>query len=184
VLHGARDWVYALDFSPDGHIAVAWGEGQIRVWSVERLLNHEGPWSEVEFEAWQASPIQKRILSLIFLSDGRLLSAGEDKTVHVWGRRESTWEAPGEEYRFELHDAAIQALASLPDGRITSGDADRVGWVWSPGNGTSVEPYSFSPPLPYQGLDLTKARRKTSDGWEELTHGEIETLEDLGATVH
>ena len=184
VMTGARDWVCALAFSRDGWVVAAWGEGAIRAWRVEHLLSLEGALENAEYVEWDACEATKNILHLAFLPDGRLLSAGEDACVHVWTRTGDTWQDPARTYSFTEHHADVNTLSPLTDGRIASGDANGEGWVWSPDPGGGGGAERFAPLLPYEGLNVSGAARVGTDGTHsDLSDGESETFESLGAKV-
>lgn len=201
VLEGADDWVYALAFSTCW-FAAGWGKGVVRIWNVGSLLSSTGPWSEVDYFEWaiNANTIGDpsdagSILCLLFLSDHKLLTAGDDSVVRVWERHGETWEAPQNVFSFQRHNFSVTALSALSRSGessrrgdnmegilVASGDASGKGWVWHP-ESTELEPVSFAPLLPYQDLNLSGVLRKQEQGLLPIKEGERRALESLGARV-
>jgi WD40 repeat protein len=105
--------VFALASLPDGRLASGGADRLIRLWDVDqitqtaRLAGHDGS-----------------VRAIAPLADGRLASGATDNTVRVWDL------SSGKELaRFEI-DAAVTAVAELPDGGIAVGDSTgRLHWL-------------------------------------------------------
>ena len=68
--------------------------------------------------------------ALTFLSDGRLASGSDDRTIKLWNPTSGECECT-----LEGHRAGITALARLPDGRLASGSRDQTIKIWNLTNG-------------------------------------------------
>jgi len=116
---GNLSQVRALAFTPNGHLASAHDDGQIRIWDAREGKESLG------------RPIQAhlgRIWSLAFHHRGELLvSAGEDGLIHVWSDSvdRPTWTGEGHEYRV----FAI-ACRDAPTPLIVSGGSDKTIRFW------------------------------------------------------
>lgn len=185
-LRNARQWVVALDVDRTGRLACAWGAGKIRLFDLRALVDR--PNDTDHLAEWMASSKDtQRIFGVRFLPDGRLVTAGEDGLVRVWEIALGGLSAR-EEWRFEQHQKArdkpkVVALAVDDNGCIASGDSLGRTFVWRPGD-TVVEDDCIRPRLPYEGLDLTGAKRLMTfpSGHDiPLDEGQRRALIQLGA---
>jgi WD40 repeat protein len=65
------------------------------------------------------------VYALCLLSDGRLASGSEDRTIRVWDLKTGT-----ESVLLEGHTDSVNALCMLPDGQLASGASDNVIQLW------------------------------------------------------
>ena len=69
---------------------------------------------------------------ILFLSDGRLVSAGDDRALRIWELASGTSRA------LHGHDAAVNDLAATPDGSaLASAGDDCMVRLWDPSSGAS-----------------------------------------------
>ncbi|MEP6754703.1 MAG: WD40 repeat domain-containing protein [Chthonomonadales bacterium] len=77
---------------------------------------------------------------LIYLSDGRVISGGDDNCVKVWsidGLLDSTFQSPPEK---TAHSKPVLCLALSPNGKVlASGGADRLVRFWNPATGKLLQ---------------------------------------------
>jgi WD40 repeat protein/DNA-binding SARP family transcriptional activator len=117
-LGGTPKIVYGVWFSPDGKRVAAIPErGEILVWRIDRparpervLKGHRGPVNELDFS-----------------QDGRIVTAGKDRTVRVWdaaGRPVGVMRGHDDEVTTVLFTAnGAQVLSSSQDGTLRLWDA-------------------------------------------------------------
>jgi hypothetical protein len=124
-----NDWIYAVEFSPDGVLlATADRGGGLVVWEAEtgrefqNLEGHKGPVTGVSFRP----------------DSNALVSGSEDGTIKLWGMEDGrllkSWNAHGE--------GGVTWLECGRDARIVSSGRDRLVKLWNP-DGAAVR--SFEP---------------------------------------
>jgi WD40 repeat protein len=124
ILTGHTGPVRALAFSPDGvHLATAGDDGLVRVWFLTALEQRDAPPPVLSDSlAGHLGPVR----SLAFTADGRLLSAGDDATVHVWRLPE-----PGPPQVLRGHQGPIWQVRPFPQrDAILTASADGSARVW------------------------------------------------------
>lgn len=106
--------VLALSFSPDEQtLAAGCSDGKIQLWRNQKTLitlnGHSGP-----------------VRSLVFSSNGKLASGGEDKTVRLWNG------ATGQQlWASDTHKDGILAVAFSNDGKkLASASKDKTVKLW------------------------------------------------------
>ena len=76
---------------------------------------------------WGLRRHEDRVLVVVVLPDGRVVSGGADRRVQLW----SSATAPTARSATVGHlDRTVSLLAVLPDGRVVSSGTDRRVWVW------------------------------------------------------
>jgi WD40 repeat protein len=99
-----------LQARPGPRLVPAWTTRRISP-SLSAVLGHH------DYGAW----------AVTVLSDGRVVSGGEDECLRVWDPA-----APGTApVELGFHDSCVWAIAELPDGRIVSGEHDGRLRVWN-----------------------------------------------------
>jgi WD40 repeat protein len=146
-------WISALTFSPDGARVATAGQGQqVHVWDAVKgteLRVLEGP----------ALPM---VSKLVFAPDGRTLAAALTEPAGQTGKVR-LWEMLTGKVRAEFsgHQAAVNALAFSPDGRmLASGGADSSVLLWDTTGRSDDEVRAASPPDEKQQMQL----------WSDLNH--------------
>ncbi len=158
IMSGHTDWVTSIAFSPNG-ILLATGsiDNTIRVWNINdcevrnTFLGHTS-----------------QIFGVKFSPDGHTLaSCSADWTVKIWDVR-------SQQLLLTLSDHSDQVLCVdfSPDGEtLISSSADETIKLWDVKTGSCIR--TFSPPKPYDGMNIT--------GVTGLTSATIATLKALGA---
>jgi photosystem II stability/assembly factor-like uncharacterized protein len=124
-LRGHTNWVWDVEYSPDGKIlASASADHTVRLWDVEGL----SPLSTLSGHAGT-------VWRLTFSPDGRTLaSASWDSTVKLWDV------ASGRELRTLTHPAPVYSVAYSPDGSLlATGDDQGAIRLWDPASGRLLQ---------------------------------------------
>lgn len=114
-LHGHREGVMAVDWSPDGQLASGGADGVVVLWDhqtgmpAKMLQGHEG-----------------EVVALAWSSEGELASADSNGTIIVW---DLTLGQPAA--TLSGHTGAVDTLAWSPDHQLTSGGADGQIIFWN-----------------------------------------------------
>jgi WD40 repeat protein/DNA-binding SARP family transcriptional activator len=120
---GPKSLIYDAVFSPDGkYIAALPESGAVPVWRTDRpgspqrtLKGHEG-----------------HVQSLDFSPDGRIVTAGADRTVRVWG-------LDGRPLILRGHEDEVTTVAFTPDGRkVLSSSDDGTLRLWDANTGDQL----------------------------------------------
>ncbi|KIM73866.1 hypothetical protein PILCRDRAFT_801778 [Piloderma croceum F 1598] len=122
VLHGHKDAILSISFSPDGKRIVSGSRDKsIRVWDAETGEMVSGPFEGHTDQVW----------SVAFSPDGkRIVSGSKDKSIRT-GEMVS---GP-----FEGHTDQVWSIAFSPNGKqIVSGSDDKSICVWDAGTGEMV----------------------------------------------
>jgi WD40 repeat protein len=123
-LGGAPEIVYGAEFSPDGqHVAALPETGAVQVWRIDRpdrperaLRGHRG-----------------RVNELAYGADGRLVTAGADRTVRVWDPR------GGPAVVMRGHDDEVTTVVFTSDGRkVLSSSHDGTLRLWDARTGAGL----------------------------------------------
>ena len=135
--------VAGLAYSPDGrYLATADGSDRIHVWDADGRRSVS-----------QMSTYTEGLASIGFCADGRLVSAGEDRTVRTWNPGTWTLEA-----QYRGHELGILCIATSRDGlHLASADKLATVKLWDlrrnpgggsfnpfPGNGEYIGQLAFS----------------------------------------
>jgi WD40 repeat protein len=126
-LAGHYPWVGILVVLPGGRLAFGGADGTVWLWEVrdieQLVLDLAGdPARGAETVRLEGHGDQVRALAA--QRDGRLASAGDDRTIRLWDLARGV-----EIARLEV-DGAVTCLAALPDCRLVAGDAlGRLHWL-------------------------------------------------------
>jgi WD40 repeat protein len=169
ILHGHRDAVYSVAFSPDGHtLASASADKTLRLWDTRTQTQLGAP----------LTGHTNTVYSVAFSPDGRTLAtASSDKTVRLWDTR--THNQVGKP--LEGHTDQVDAVAFSPDGRtLASASLDETIRLWDTrsheqlgkltGHTDTVVSVAFSP----DGRTLASASwDETVRLWDTRTHKQL-----------
>jgi RNA polymerase sigma factor (sigma-70 family) len=129
-LPGAREWVRAVAFSPDGKLLASTAGRSDQPGAV--IL-----WDTAAGKELRRLKTEKALHPLLFSPDGKLLACGADGgTVSLWdvtaGKALRDWKA----HKSDVHD-----LAFSPDGKVlASSGLDNTCSLWDVGTGKLVRP--------------------------------------------
>jgi WD40 repeat protein len=124
VLEGCKYGVTSLVALPGGGLAAGTDRGAVYVW--ERP--GEGEATRLGQHDWS-----REVRQLLLLSDGRLASTANDRSVRVWNLA-----APSEPIVLRGHDGQINALVERGDGRLASASNDGTVRVWNAADGVEL----------------------------------------------
>lgn len=131
VLDGHKTAVNAVSWRPDSNLLASCDdEGQVRLWEMENGKTVKN---------WGAHGGGAK--SVEFTRDGRLVSAGVDRTVKLWkadGSQEKAFPAFG--------DIALDATYAAEGDRVVGGDWTGEIRVWNPADGAQVGALAANPP--------------------------------------
>lgn len=136
------DWVYALEFSPDGALlATADRAGGLALWEADSGREY------LVLEGHKAA-----ITDLSWRSDSNLLATGsEDGSIKFWNAED------GKTLKsFSAHAGGVTALEFTHDGRLVSCGRDKLVKVWDP----TGKPFRAFPPM----TDIAMEATFTHDG--------------------
>lgn len=122
LLDGHRDWVQAIEFSPNGmHLATCAKDGRLQVWKREpSTLNPESPLGQWR-KLWSIE-VPHAFFSLKFVSNNTLLAAGFDPAIYRLDLEKLQW---GVDHRSESAD--VRTLTVSSDGtKLAYGGRDGV----------------------------------------------------------
>ncbi|MEP0949257.1 TIR domain-containing protein [Leptolyngbya subtilissima DQ-A4] len=122
VVEGHSDWVYGVEFSPDGKLlASASLDGSVKLWQPDGIL----------INTFQG-PDGGGLADVSFSPDGQTLAAGGEDTVYLWS-------TAGELLRtLQGHGDWVSSVRFSPDGqKIASASADKTVRIWRQ-DGTSL----------------------------------------------
>lgn len=109
--------ILALALSPDKRLASGDEKGNFNIFNPFKNELYLGPIST-----------NKRILSLAFVQDGKMLVTGHDNgEIHLWDSSTGTHLKP-----FNKHIDGVTALTVLSDGTLVSGSTDGNILLWDP----------------------------------------------------
>jgi len=199
-LCGHTGEIWTVAFSPDGKWLASGGEDHcIYLWdlktgkAVALLQEHKGEIWSVAFDqgstllisgssdqtvkVWSVphrtcvqtlSGFRGKARTVSFSPDGSLLaSGGDDASVYLWKRQTATLLAC-----LQGHQDRIKSIAFTPDGQtLLSGSADGTIRSWNLSTRTCQ--HVFSPPRPYEGMNIT--------GLRGILQPQRENLKALGA---
>ena len=123
-LRGAREAIYDAKFSPNGEQVATIGErGDVLVWRIDRpsrpervLKGHRG-----------------HVNALAYSRDGRLVTAGADRTVRIW--------PPGDDAPLVLRghtDEVSTVVVTADDGKVLSASQDGTVRLWDSRTGAAL----------------------------------------------
>lgn len=142
VLEGHKTAVNAVSWRPDSNLLASCDdEGQIRLWELENGKSVKN---------WGAHGGGTK--SVEFTRDGRLVSAGVDKTTKLWkadGSQEKAFPAFG--------DIALDATYVAEGDRVVAGDWTGEIRVWNPADGAQVGALAANPPTLKMRLERASA---------------------------
>jgi len=122
-LGGTPDVVYGAEFSPDGRQVAGVPERDVLLWNLDRpdrpervLEGHRGP-----------------VNALDYRSDGRIVTAGADRTVRVWNPRD------GSATVMQGHEDEVTTTVFTPDGaKVLSSSQDGTLRLWDARTGVPL----------------------------------------------
>lgn len=160
-LPGHAPFIWALDYSPDGHwLASGGSDGSIALWDVRDPV-------EAELKHTLRGH-DDRVFRVAFHPEGTLLAAGSaDHTISVWNMQTHQLV-----HRLRGHTHWLGTVIFSPDGRtIASGSLDETIRLWDSQSGESLGVLYV--PGPYEGMNIS--------GVTGISEAEKEILKSLGA---
>ncbi len=123
-LRGGPDFLWGAEFSPDGeHVAALPEKGDVPVWRVDRP----------ERPAYMLKGHRGRVLEMAYGPDGRLVTAGVDRTVRVWEP------GGGAALALQGHEDEVKTAVFTADGsRVFSSSADGTLRLWDARTGAPL----------------------------------------------
>ncbi len=152
------DWIYALEFSPDGVLLATADRsgGIVRVGGRDgpRVSEPDGPHAGVTDVSWR-------------VDSNVLASASEDGTIKLWemenGTQVKSWTA---------HGGGVAAVAFTHDGRLVSAGRDRLAKIWD-ADGAQQRAFEAFPDLALQAVFTHDGARVVAGDWS----GEVRMCE-------
>lgn len=142
VLDGHKTAVNAVSWRPDSNLLASCDDdGQVRLWEMENGKSVKN---------WGAHGGGTK--SVEFTRDGRLVTAGVDRTVKLWkadGSQEKAFAAFG--------DIALDATFAAEGDRVIGGDWTGEIRVWNPADGAQVGALAPNPPTLQMRIDQATA---------------------------